>query len=107
MKWHVRLTVPALRQLTAIKDTRIRESIGRRIEGLADEPDKQGKALSDELAGYRSLRAVGQRYRIIYRLEDEQVVVVVVAVGIRKAGDKGDIYTLATKLARLGLLDVE
>ncbi len=107
MKWHVRLTVPALKQLTEIKDTRIRESIGRRIEGLADEPDKQGKALSDELAGYRSLRAVGQRYRIIYRLEDEQVVVVVVAVGIRKARDKGDVYALATKLARIGLLDVE
>jgi mRNA interferase RelE/StbE len=48
-----------------------------------------------------------KRYRIIYRLEDEQVVVVVVAVGIRKAGDKGGVYALATKLARLGLLDVE
>ena len=31
-----------------------------RIEKLKDEPEKQGKALSEELSGYRSIRAVGQ-----------------------------------------------
>jgi mRNA interferase RelE/StbE len=107
MKWHVRLTLPALRQLAAIKDTRIRESISRRINALEQDPDKQGKPMTGELLGYRSIRAVGQRYRILYRLEAEQVVVVVVAVGIRKEGDKADIYELAKKLARLGLLDTE
>jgi mRNA interferase RelE/StbE len=107
MKWHVRLALPALRQLAAIKDTRIRESISRRINALEQDPDKQGKPMTGELLGYRSIRAVGQRYRILYRLEAEQVVVVVVAVGIRKEGDKADIYELAKKLARLGLLDTE
>jgi mRNA interferase RelE/StbE len=107
MKWHVRLTLPALRQLAAIKDTRIRESISRRINALEQDPDEQGKPMTGELLGYRSIRAVGQRYRILYRLEAEQVVVVVVAVGIRKEGDKADIYELAKKLARLGLLDTE
>ncbi len=107
MKWHVRLTLPALRQLAAIKDTRMRESISRRINALEQDPDEQGKPMTGELLGYRSIRAVGQRYRILYRLEAEQVVVVVVAVGIRKEGDKADIYELAKKLAGLGLLDTE
>ncbi len=74
---------------------------------LEYEPEKQGKPLSDELAGYRSIRAVGQRYRILYKLEEEQVIVAVVALGIRKAGDKKDVYELAKKLARLGLLDID
>jgi mRNA interferase RelE/StbE len=107
MRWHIRVTLPALKQLAAIKDTRVRESISRRIDALANDPNLQGKALSDELMGYRTIRAVAQRYRILYKLEKEQVIVVVVALGIRKAGDKKDVYELAKKLARLGLLDLD
>jgi mRNA interferase RelE/StbE len=106
MRWHIKLTLPALKQLTAIKDTRVRESIGRRINALENDPERQGKPLSDELSGYYSIRAVGQRYRILYKLEEEQVIVAAVALGIRKAGDKKDVYELAKKLARLGLLDL-
>jgi mRNA interferase RelE/StbE len=101
------LTLPALKQPAAIKDTRVREGISRRIDALANDPNLQGKALSDELMGYRSIRAVAQRYRILYKPEKEQVIVVVVALGIRKAGDKKDVYELAKKLARLGLLDLD
>jgi mRNA interferase RelE/StbE len=107
MRWHVRITVPALKQLTAIKDTRIKESISRRINALEYDPDKQGKPMTDDLTGYRSIRTVGQRYRILYRVETEQVIVVVVALGIRKEGSKTDVYELAKKLARLGLLESE
>ena len=107
MRWHIKLTLPALKQLTAIKDTRVRESIGRRINALENDPERQGNPLSDELSGYYSIRAVGQRYRILYKLEEEQVIVAVVALGIRKAGDKKDVYELAKKLARLGLLDLD
>jgi mRNA interferase RelE/StbE len=99
--------VPALKQLAAIKDTRIKESISRRINALEYDPDKQGKPMTDDLTGYRSIRAVGQRYRILYRVETEQVIVVVVALGIRKEGSKTDVYELAKKLARLGLLESE
>jgi len=53
------------------------------------------------------VRAVGQRYRIIYRVEDERVTVLVVALGIRKQGDKKDVYELAKKLLRSDLLDLE
>ena len=49
-----------------------------RIEKLKNESDKQGKALSEELSGYHSIRAVGQRYRIVYRVEQDRVLVVIV-----------------------------
>ncbi len=106
MKWTIKLTEPALRQFGAIKDTRIKEQIGKRIDALVNEPEQQGKPLNNELAGFYSIRAVGQRYRIIYKLEGVRVLVVVVTVGIHKEGDKNDAYALAKKLARLGLLDI-
>lgn len=87
-----------------ISDRRIQEKILERMTALADEPDLQGKPLDDDLAGYRSIRAVGQRYRIIYRVERAVVTVIVVAAGIRKEGSRDDIYRVAAKLIRLGLL---
>src|SRR5438105_9983391 len=107
MSWEIRLTIPAQRQFTAISDKRIRESISKRINSLQHNPERQGKPLTDDLTGYRSVRAVGQRYRIIYKVEAERVIVLVVTIGIRKEKDKKDAYILAKKLARLGLLDVE
>ena len=78
-----------------------------RLRRLEYEPEKQGKPLAEDLEGYRSIRAVGQRYRIIYKIEEERVVVLVVMVGIRKEGDKKDVYTQAIRLIRMGLLDLE
>ena len=93
--------------LGSIRDRRVRQGLSERIDGLANEPDKQGKPLTGELHGVRSLRAVGQRYRILYRLERQRVVVLVVAVGIRKEGSKDDVYSVARKLLRLRLLEPE
>ena len=90
--------------LEAIQDRRIREKIRDRIDGLTEDPEKQGKPLTGELTGFRSLRAVGQRYRIIYRIEEGKVLVLVMAMGIRKEGSGKDIYMLARKLLRLRLL---
>lgn len=104
-RWTVGLTKIVELQLEAIRDNRIRESIGRSIDKLKVDPDKQGKPLGEELTGYRVVRAVGQRYRIIYRVQAEHISVLVVLIGRRKEGDKKDVYTLAQKLARLGLLE--
>jgi mRNA interferase RelE/StbE len=46
----------------------------------------------------RSLRAAGQRYRILYKVERDRVVVYVVAPGLRRDGRSSDIYELARKL---------
>lgn len=103
MNYKIQIPPSALNMLHEISDKRIQSKIVERIDALAHDPEKQGKALWNELAGFRSLRAVGQRYRIVYRVEREIVTVVVVAMGIRKEGDRKDIYRLAEKLVKLGL----
>ena len=100
MKYVVRISKEALKHLRDITDRRIRQDIFDRIEALATDPDKQGKPLRNELAGLRSIRVVNQRFRVIYEIQKEQVIVVVVAVGIRKQGDRADIYRKAALLAR-------
>jgi mRNA interferase RelE/StbE len=104
MSFRIALTPTAMKLLSEITDRRIRENIGTVIDRLVEEPEKQGKALLGELTGFRSLQAVGQRYRIIYKVTSEEILVVIVAVGIRKDGAKNDIYNLAKKLIRVGLL---
>lgn len=86
--------------LQRISDRRERQQLVRRIDGLAENPDRQGKALREPLAGYRSVRAVGQRYRIIYRVVEDRLVVSVVALGRRKDGDPKDIYLHAARLIK-------
>lgn len=105
MNWQVELTKFALKQLQGIKDNRVRENLFERIEGLAKDPENQGKPLRNELSGLRSARAIGQRYRIIFRVERERVIVIVVALGIRKDGDRSDIYQIAARLMRSGFID--
>jgi mRNA interferase RelE/StbE len=95
----------ALKQLQGISDRRIRDKIRDRIDELGENPEVQGKPLVRDLSGYFSVWAVGQRYRIIYKVDGSKVTVFVLALGIRKDGDKQDIYTLAKKLLRLRLLD--
>lgn len=101
--YEVRWTQTAAKLLAAVGDKRIRGAIFEKAEGLCKEPEKQGKALLYDLAGYRSLRAVGQRYRIIYKVDGAHVIVFVVAVGIRKDKDSKDIYELARKIIRARL----
>jgi mRNA interferase RelE/StbE len=91
--------------LERVADRRVREQIVERAEKLTDQPEKQGKALLGELAGLRSLRASGQRYRIIYRAERNRVLVLIVAVGIRRQGSRRDVYELAQKLIHARLVD--
>ncbi|MEG4941287.1 type II toxin-antitoxin system RelE/ParE family toxin [Microcoleus sp. F4-D5] len=84
--------------MLSVKDRREQEKLRDRIDRLKVEPQKQGKALVDNLSGFRSIRAVGQRYRIVYQVEQDRVLVVVVGLGRRKDGDKKDIYTILEKL---------
>jgi mRNA interferase RelE/StbE len=100
IKW----TETALKLVENIPDQRIRRLVSQRVDQLAQAPDQQGKPLVGELAGFRSVRAVGQRYRVIYRVARREVVVTIVAAGLRKHGARSDIYELAKKLLKQGLL---
>lgn len=104
MTYKIIIAPTALKMLKGITDRRVRDLIIKRIDQLTDEPEKQGKPLIEELSGYRSLRAAGQRYRIAYRMVNDKIMVYVVAVGIRREGSSKDIYNLARKLIRLRLL---
>jgi len=103
--WKIVITPTALKMIKGISDARIRSRIAEVIDRLAEDPDRQGKPLVAELSGFRSIRAAGQRYRIIYKIIKKQVVVVIVAAGIRKEGHKKDIYQLAKKLLKLKLVE--
>jgi mRNA interferase RelE/StbE len=103
--WKVILLPPARKHLALVQDRRVRRKLEESILSLASDPALRGKPLLDEMHGYRSLRAAGQKYRIIYRVDAKVVTVIVVTVGRRKVGDRRDVYELAKKLIRLGLAD--
>jgi mRNA interferase RelE/StbE len=62
-------------------DLSIAKIIGKAIESLAVNPAK-GKPLAYDLAGLRSLRT--SDYRIIYRIKEKELLIIVIAVGHRK-----------------------
>jgi len=105
MTYGVELTEVCLSLLEKIPDKRIQSTIMARIGALRADPEKQGKALVKKLAGFRSLHVAG-RYRAIYKIDEDRSVVWVVTVGMRKEGDQKDIYKIAKRLLKLGLLDL-
>lgn len=105
MTYKIIIAPTALKMLKGITDRRVRDLIVKRIDDLIEEPEKQGKPLVAELSGCRSIRAAGQRYRIVYRVVNDKIAVYIVAVGIRKEGSSADIYNLAKKLIRLRLFN--
>ena len=97
MEYDIELIPLAIQLLAKIKDLREQEILRQRIEKLKQDPEKQGKPLSGQLKGYRSVRAVGQRYRIVYRVDRDRVVVIIIGLGLRREGDRDDIYTILEK----------
>jgi mRNA interferase RelE/StbE len=103
--YEVRFSATAARMVLDISDRRIRQQLVDKSQELANEPEKQGAPLIGEFVGYRTCRAAAQRYRIIYRIDQDDRIVLIVAVGIRREGDRGDIYRLARRLLNQGLLN--
>jgi len=98
MSYRVVLTAEAKLLLEAIRDRREQKLLFSPLEQLQENPEQQGKCLRGDLSEYRSIRAVGQRYRIIYRVENAEVLVIVLAIGRRQEGDRQDVYQIAQKL---------
>ena len=106
MKYRILITETCISLINKLSDKKIQRTILDRIGQLSEEPDKQGKNLVKDLAGFRSVHAAG-RYRIIYKIDKKTVIVYVLAAGIRKEGDKKDVYKIAKKLLNAGLLDLK
>jgi mRNA interferase RelE/StbE len=79
-RYHVFFTREAKRNVEKM-DPSIKRIIKKAIESLAVNPAK-GKPLSYDLAGLHSLRT--SDYRIIYRVREKQLIIIVIAVGHRK-----------------------
>ena len=102
--YEVRWTETAVEMLEGIGDRRIQQQLYDASKRLTSEPDKQGKPLREGLMGFRGLRAIGQRHRVVYSVETDSLTVFVVAAGLRREGARDDIYALAERLVRLGLV---
>lgn len=71
------------------------EILGAIEKKLTRDPAGYGEPLVRELAGYRKL-PVGQ-WRVVYHVEGEDVLVLVLAVGKRAEGDHENIYNQITR----------
>ena len=110
MQW----TIPARDKLATLP-LRVRRAILGKTRALADgDPRGMHKPLSGPLRGYYSIRV--SRYRAVYTVQEEELAngdllifvrVIVVAVGMRKADDKRDVYRLAENLIRLARHEIE
>jgi len=96
------LTVQAQKALKKIRNRITLEQIADVIESLAENPLMSGKPLRGSLSGYRSIRAARQRYRIIYNVIEDKIIVQVIMIGIRKGKDSDDIYQVLQRMIRTG-----
>jgi len=101
--YKIKLTIIAADNIKKL-DSRTQNQIINKIESLKEEPLLLGKPLRGPLKEFRSIRSAGQRYRIIYKVLEKEIIVIIVAIGIRKDGDKKDIYELMKKYIKTGLL---
>ena len=79
-KYTVKLTREARKRIEKL-DVSIKKIIQKAIDSLAQNPYK-GKPLSHELAGLYSYRT--SDYRIIYKIEEGQLIIIVITVGHRR-----------------------
>ncbi len=96
----VELSSAAETDLLAITDKRTRKAISTGLLRLETEPAKRGKPLTGNLQDRYTIRLAGQRYRAVYEISVRQGVVTVLVIGIRKAGDKRDVYRIASKRSK-------
>ena len=80
-RYRLRIKRSAAKELTAIATKADRRRLIRRIESLADDPRPPG---AQKLSGYDRYRIRQGRYRILYKIEDEQLVVYIIRIGDRK-----------------------
>lgn len=97
-------TMKSVDLLNEIGNKKIQKSIVNESKSLITNPEK-GKPLLAELKTFRSIRVYSGRYRVIYKINKEKNEIHIYVVGTRKEGDKNDVYSLAKKLFKAGLLE--
>ncbi len=87
MTYEVRVSSPARRDLNKLAESVASAVIDFMFGPLAENPQQVGKPLTNELAGRFSARR-GQ-YRIIYRIDDDLIVVEVIRLAHRRDAYRG------------------
>ena len=80
-KYSLRIKKSAIKELESIAIKADRLRIIKRIESLADDPRPRG---SQKLSAYEQYRIRQGRYRILYTIQDEELIVYVIRVADRK-----------------------
>ena len=80
-KYRVSIKRSAVKEIEAIPQKKERQRIIRRIGQLASDPRPPG---SRKLSGHDKYRIRQGAYRIVYSIEDKELIVVAVKVGHRK-----------------------
>lgn len=91
MPYAIKIIPAAVEDLDSITDNRIRDFVDRRIDRLADNPEKQGVQISGR-PGYRRVKVSG--YRVIYRVNRTSQTVEVILIDRRRDGDRRDVYNV-------------
>ena len=80
-KYSVRLKASAAKEIEGIESKKVRRQIVNRIARLSDDPRPPG---CEKLAGHSDRYRVRQRrYRIVYSITNDVLIVIVVKVGHR------------------------
>ena len=80
-KYKVSIKRSAVKEIEAIPQKKERQRIIRRIGQLAEDPRPPG---AKKLSGNNKYRVRQGSYRIVYSIEDDELIVIVVKVGHRK-----------------------
>lgn len=92
MTYDLEFLPSALKEWVKLGHT-VREQIKKKLRERLEAPRVQADALRD-MPGHYKIKLHASGYRLVYRVEDERVVVVVVAVGKR---ERGAAYQSASK----------
>ncbi len=75
----------ALREWQAL-DGSVKEPLRKLLRKRLDNPHVPGSALRGELAGYYKIKLLRQGYRLVYCVEDDALIVMVMAIDKREDG---------------------
>jgi len=75
LKYTIEITPQCNEMLLEISDNKVRQILFNDISSLENNPESKGKVLNKDLEGLYSIRSYSQKYRIIYSVEGEKVLV--------------------------------
>jgi len=106
--FRVRITASAkndLRRIGKRYGKKTYQTIRDLIRGLEVEPDKKGEPLRGRLRGLYSCHY--SRFRVVYRIDQGELSVLVVGTGYHEADSRTDIYKVLERLVESGRLVIQ